>query len=91
MKARFALAMFAGFMAVYVGSYACLSVELGRYGPEWQGSIWEAPKYGWQLRGLRHDNAWYQERNWALVTFYLPVVFLDRALWHPALDKAPPK
>ena len=91
MKVHSVLAILVCVLTIYVGSYFCLSIELGRYGPEWKGSIWEAPMYGWQLRELRHDNVWYARRNLTLVYMYSPLLLLDRAFWHPTLDNAPPK
>ncbi len=90
MKVRSILAIFACVLAIYVGSYVYLSAKLGNYGPEFRGSIWAAPPvYGWQLRNLRHDTTWYQQRNLTLVYSYLPLILLDRALWHPTLDHPP--
>ena len=90
MKARSALAIFACALSIYAGSYVYLSIELGGYGPEFRGSLMDGPPvYGWQLRSLRHDNAWYQRRNLTLVFLYYPLLILDRTVWHPTLDKAP--
>jgi hypothetical protein len=89
MKARskIALAFLGCILAIYVGSYVYLSAQ-GQYGPEYLVSLIDGPEYNWEPKGFHnHEGA----RRWNRRTyFYLPLLYLDRAIWHRTLGKTPP-
>jgi hypothetical protein len=86
-RSRVALEVLACVLAINVGSYIYLSTH-GKYGSEFPGSLMDGAVYGWQPKGLHSDKIWYQW-NWKLVDAYMPLLLLDRALWHRTLEKPP--